>query len=227
MNRVFYYLYSMTPNQISTLIAEAVKRPLDIPFKLQVFDMFKLWRSTLLKNTIQRTPSMRNAFTQRLILKTEPYSSAGCGLPECMDSARTIEKVPSAIRAGQTPYDFVGGVTAKVAYSYGLPAAARYLKKGKYSQDTVYWERSDEHVILSNPEIGAIMIIDVFDDPLKVAELQCASEGKPCDTWNTDYPATTGDILQQAIEYTIQQILNSPITPKDDKELSLNTEAPK
>lgn len=210
----------MTPNEISTIIAERVKKQLDIPFKLMVFDLVKTWRSTLVKNTLERNPSMKSFFMQTLIVGTQPHSSAGCTLPTCLDSAITIVPIPQAIRTGVNPYSYVGGIKGNKAYSYGMPSVAEYLKENKYSQETVYWHKSSDKVILSSPIIANVRIDDVFDDPLEVAKLQCklVSNG-PCDVWNSPYPGITNDILQQCIQYVTEYILSNPSTPETEEEI--------
>lgn len=208
----------MTPNEIATIVAEKVNRQLDVPFKLMVFDIIKTWRSTLIKNTLQKTPQMKNSFMQSLMINTVPYSSAGCDLPACYDSAITTIPVPQSIRTGNNPYDYVGGVSGTLPYAHGTPTAAAYMKEGKYSKKQVWWYKSSDKIILSNAALVRVRIDDVFDDPLEVKALQCKEDGKPCDSWNEPYPGVTLDILEQAIKYTVEYLLQSPITKAPQNE---------
>jgi hypothetical protein len=206
----------MTPNEISTLIAETLQRQLDLPFRLAVFDKFKLWRSTLIKNTIQKQPNMKNMFVQTIFVKTAPYSSKGCADgPNCIDGARTVIPIPLAVRVGNSPYDYVGGVQGDNSYSYGAPSASRYIRQGKYSGTNTFWYMSNQYIVVSNPIVTDVRIDDVFDDPLEAKRLSCEAQNVSCDLWNEPYPATTQDIIQQAIEYVIQSYTQINVKPED------------
>ena len=218
----------MTPNEISVIIAERTGQQLDIPFRLLVFSRFKLWRSTLVKNTLQKDPSLKGMFTQTLILKTVPFTTGDCvgvGTGSCYDSARTEVKIPLSVKTGGTPYDYVGGIYGTKPYNYAHPTAARYKSKQRYAGvETVYWNVSNGYIVLSTPVVSEIRIDDVFDDPLEVEELICSTQGQNCDIWNKDYPATTKDIIQQAIDYVVQSFLQPGSVPAIKDEVTLGGE---
>lgn len=208
----------MTPNEISTLVAEALNRQFDIPFRLAVFDKFKLWRSELVKNTIEKKPALKNMFIQSLTVKAAPYSSKGCtDGPNCVDSARSLIKVPMAIKVGVTPYDYVGGIQGNNPYTHGQPTASRFLSAGKYSGNSTFWYQSNGHVIVTNPMISDIRIDDVFDDPLEVQRLNCEAQSLPCNIWDEPYPATPMDIIRQGIQYVIDSYLQIQIKPDNNE----------
>lgn len=208
----------MTPNEISTLVAEALNRQFDIPFRLAVFEKFKLWRSELIKNSIDKKPALKNMYLQSIIVKMAPYSTKGCSDgPNCVDAARTLIPIPLAIKVGVTPYDYVGGVQGNNPYTHAQPTAGRYLAAGKYSGDATFWHRLNGHVIVSNPVVTDVRIDDVFDDPLEAQRLTCESAGLPCDLWNEPYPGTPNDIIRMGVQYVIDSYTQLQTKPDNNE----------
>jgi hypothetical protein len=53
-----------TLNEITVLIAEQLKRPMDIPLRRQLKDHIRSWRTTFVRQTLQRHPQERAGMLQ-------------------------------------------------------------------------------------------------------------------------------------------------------------------
>lgn len=121
----------MTLNQITTLIATNLERELDIPFRLQLAERVKYWRSRMIANHLQKWPQQRRNFIQVIYLEMI-RGTAASNLFSDQSKAETVCVVPQVVKVGSLKYDYVGGADGKSpfrGYSVGTEA---YMEEGKF-----------------------------------------------------------------------------------------------
>lgn len=189
----------MTPNQITTLIASNLDRELDIPFKKQLMARVKYWRSSLMKNTLNKDPRQRQYFRQKLTVLLNKVNVLET--PLCLYIAASDE-LPKPIRANGMLFDYVGARDGSNGFTYAPTGMLKYLQSGKYSRLLTFYDFVDNQLTVSNKEIRKILVVGVFDDPEQVADYQNAC-GDNCDFWEEEFPVSD-DILQQIVQYILQ-----------------------
>jgi hypothetical protein len=197
----------MTPNQITTLIATNFDRELDMPFKLQLMERVKYWRSTLLSRSLEKDPSKRRYFRQTLYMKLTPALNVPCATPVACPVAIT-EELPQMVKTG-IMFDYVGGIDGKSPFKEVSPGTGGYLSQGGFASQFPQYELVNNRISTSKADLPMIRVDGVFDDPMAVMEFSCAQAGQPCDTWNTEFPCS-GDILQLIVQSILQIDYNRP-----------------
>lgn len=198
----------MTPNEITTLIATNLEMELDFPFRLQLMDRVKYWRSRYIVNMIQKNPAKRKFFRQSL------YINMQAGYPDASVSlvgnqvAITVDEIPRVVTAGATLFDYVGGVDGKSPFREVQPGMANYVSTGKFSSRFPAYE-FNQKIFVDQPDIPRIRIDAIFDDPMKVLEYACNCLQKQCDTWNTEFPCS-GEVIQLIVQSILQVDYNRP-----------------
>ena len=206
----------MTPNELSTLIAEKQGRPLDVPFKLMIMERAKAWRSRLLKNTLEFNPIERRFFKQTIIVKMEKQFITGCvDVPgvNCMEAVS--DEIPQPLRVGGTLFDYVGGVDGKSPFGIADIGTEFYLNAGKYSQGEVRYTWHSPRIKVNRPTVPYIMVTSIFDDPVAVNALTCEGQGD-CDYWDKEWPAG-GELLQLIIQSLETIDFRRPNEPDNDR----------
>lgn len=197
----------MTPNEITTLIASGMDKELDVPFKLQLMERVKVWRSRLIANSLDKKPQQRKFFRQSLYLKMERTSAIPCAsLIDC-DVAATVAPVPLVVRAGNIMFDYVGGPDGKSPFKQLDPGTGFYLSSGRFAKNFPMYEFVNDHIVTSKVDQPLIRVDAVFDDPMEVKALSCTAQTdvvNGCDEWNMEFPVA-GDIMQLIIQ-SIRQI---------------------
>ena len=205
----------MTPNEITTLIASNFDKELDIPFRLQLMERVKYWRSRLIANALQKNPAQRKFFKQPVYLKMHTAFAQECIAGIGSKQSISDENVPLLIRAGNTLFDYVGGIDGRSPFREAVSGTQNYLSTGKFSAMFPAYQYSTK-MYVDEPGIPIILIEGIFDDPLAVMEMNCKCSESPtagdCDTWNKQFPCS-GDIMQ----LIVQSILQVDYNMKDNK----------
>jgi len=202
----------MSPNEITTLLASNFERELDIPFRLQLMERVKYWRSRLIANSLQKEPGQRKFFRQTLYVKMTTAFAADCVAGIGEQQSISVESIPLLIRAGTTLFDYVGGIDGKSPFRELTPGTANYLSGGHFSHMFPAYEYSDK-LRVDKTGIPVVRIDGIFDDPLLAQQMNCACMGTvDCDTWDMEFPCS-GDILQ----LIIQSILQVDYNRRDEK----------
>lgn len=193
----------MTWNEFSTLIAAQLGRPFDTPLKLMLVDEAKLWRSRLLKDTLERNPQQSLAgFEQTFYTAIENNPDPEC-IPDgaLCPSYRSVRTIPVPLRLHSGLFSYLGSVDGKRPYRL-LGATGHYLTGGKYAKAVRFYDYRGERIILThNPRV--IMGRAVFDDPTKVPVCDPVTGTViDCDPLDKDIPLT-GDVLQKCLEYLL------------------------
>lgn len=210
-------------NSITTEIAASLKRELDEPFKRMLAAKVDAWRSRLIRNSLQTKPNESKFFRQTIYVPLQ----SGSSLPDCIDisicpAAISVKTIPVPSRFGPSLFDFVGSVDGKVAFSEGSPGVTEYLKSGRYSSNTIYYEYILGRIqIPDHSNLPAVRVDGVFDAPWAVMEFNCENSGIDCDYWNLAYPVT-GDIKQMIVQGILQIDFAQPAAVPEVEEIEVN-----
>jgi hypothetical protein len=204
----------MTPNEISTLIAEKFNKSLDLPFKLSIMERIKIYREYFIRQTLEKTPQERRFFMQTLFLPLVKSKEMEY-LPHLCATAKV-----EIIRANNVIFDFVGSVDGQLAFSYISLHPIRYAKKVKYSKNKVVFSLLDNQIVVHEfPELPMVRVAGIFNDPYSIYAYTYETE-PTCDFWDAPYPCKD-EILQLCIEKVVTDLKGGGITP----ELSLSPNA--
>ena len=202
----------MTPNQITSLIASGFDKELDIPFRLQLMERVKYWRSRLITNTLGKSPKQRPFFRQTLLVALHPEDDIP-GAPLIATPVASTDELPLLIKMGGQLFDYVGGADGKSPFRIVDPGRGNYMSEGTFSSRFPEYRYENRKIKTPKSDLPLIRVDAVWDDPMKIVELNCACTGIPCDVWDEEYPVS-GDIIQLIVQ-SIRQI---DYGQKEDKE---------
>lgn len=192
----------MTPNEITTLIAMGLDREMDMPFRFQLWERVKYWRSRLIDNMVTKNRLQREQFRQPLYLKMEWRFVQECLEGVTLKQAVTIEDVPLMVYGGNILFDYVGGVDGKSPFRKTVAGMGNYLNMGKFSARFPAYEYIGRKFIVDK-NIAIIRVDGIADDPMLVASCNCACGMGSCDTWDTEFPCP-GDVVQLIVQSILQ-----------------------
>ena len=195
----------MTPNEITTLIASNLDRELDIPFRLQLMERVKYWRSRLIANSVGKNPGQRKFFRQSLYVKMTTDFAADCVAGIGGMQSISVAPIPLLIRIGITLFDYVGGVDGKSPFREVSPGTANYLTTGKFSKMFPGFEFSGNKLYVDKIGLPVVKVDGIFDNPLLVqqASCSCLPQAFNCDVWDIEFPCS-GDIMQLIVQSILQ-----------------------
>lgn len=209
----------MTLNEVTTLLASQYGKELDMPFKLILAERVRVWRSRLLKNSLDKDQKDRKFFRQRLYLKMEttadtPTCTGFTGCPV----AQTINIVPKPLMANNILFDYVGSVNGMNPFQEVISGMGAYANASKYTKNTTKFTWTGEKIqVLNNPRLPYLLVDGIFDNPQEVAAMNCASgQSTDCDFWNQEYPVP-GALMQLIIQSITQIDFNRPSVPNDQE----------
>jgi hypothetical protein len=222
----------MTPNEITTAIAVKYNKVLDMPFKLALMVRVDVWRSRLIRNTLQEHPKDRKFFTQTIYVKMTKQREVQCDLPVKLCDVALSEPLPEVLRANGVYFDFVGAINGSNAFYEVGPGIQQYISKGRYTGNrTTFTVLNDQIAVLTNPDIPMIRVDAIWDNPTAIAKFICTNgltaNDENCDYWNKDYPATR-EIIQQIIQMieqmdlkdrnliNLEEVIHVPVNPKTE-----------
>lgn len=207
----------MTLNETTTLIATNLKRELDMPFKLQLAERVKYWRSRLIKNSLDKDSKDRKFFKQVIYMVMEKSSNVPCCdmFPGC-EVAITKDVVPAPLRANSILFDYIGAADGMTPFYETTASNLPILATGKYSKRRLWylWENR-KIVVYGNPNLPLLRLDDVFDDPAAVDPYICKpGTTDDCNIWDREYPCSN-DIMQMIVQMILQVDYNlrTPIVP--------------
>jgi len=194
----------MTPNEITAVIASGLDRELDLPFRLQLMERVKVWRSRLVANSLQKNPAQRKFFRQAIYLKMSPVLSTPCAPEVACQIAQTTLEVPFPVRVGSQLFDYVGGPDGNSPFREVNPGTGNYVSTSQFSHLFPTYSYINRRITTPKSDQPLIRVDGIWDDPMQSLELSCSSADVPCDTWNTEYPIS-GDLLQLVIQMISRQ----------------------
>lgn len=210
----------MTPNEITTLIASNLDKELSLPFRLQLMERVKVWRSRLIANSIQKVQQQRKFFKQTIYMRMAPGNDTPCAALVGCPVAITVDKVPLVIRVGNQMFDFIGSVNGRTAFTEVQAGMQEYQNAGRFSNNWTKYERVNDNILVGQQDLPWLRIDAIFDDPMKIVEYNCTCSAEvagTCDVWDTEFPVS-GDIMQLIIQ-SILQIDYGRVVPKVETEI--------
>lgn len=211
----------MTPNEITTLIASEYGKELDTRFKLQLYERVKYWRSTLIKQSLDKVRTDLRFFRQTMYIPMEAVADTDCTM-NCHQSRTTIE-IPQAIRVTDNGiYTYVGGVDGYSSFGYADAGTLKFLTSGKYSKKTVFHEVINARVYVTLPDVPKIRVDAVLDNPEEGFPYQ-SCDGDPdmnCNWWDIEIPMSN-DITQRVVQCILTVDYNR-LGRSDDHQIAVN-----
>jgi len=195
----------MTLNEICTMIASHMDKEFDEPFKLIIAEKVRVWRSRLIKNSVDKDERERKFFIQTVFMRMEERNEAECEVPytQCK-VAWSVDKVPKPLRANGMLFDYIGSLNGMNAFKSSPVGMMTFMQAGRYSANVIYYLYENEKIkVYGNSKLPIIRIDGIFDDPEAAAQLSCGSINSKCNFWNEEYPAS-GDIIQLIIQSILQ-----------------------
>jgi hypothetical protein len=195
----------MTLNEATTLLASQLNMELDMPFKLMLAKRIQVWRSRLIKNTVDKDQKERKFFKQVIFMPMVKQEEVPCCTTfNGCDIAVSKFDLPAPLRANGILFDYLGSVNGANPFQEATGGFMQYMSKGKYSKNIIRYTWSTPRVsVFGNPDLPMIRIETIFDNPEEAAKLSCTlGDSGSCDFWNQEYP-TTNDIMQLIIQSII------------------------
>lgn len=182
----------MTPNELTTLLAEPLGRQFDQPFKLMILDRVIGRYTRLVRQTLERDPRRRKEFIRPVVVQMERVDNT-------MHSI-SIDQVPKALYANGILFDYVGKPDGTNPFiSATSETVLRFTESNKYLKDAVYYLYTGERIkVLNNPMIPSVRIDGVFTD---IRELD-----KSDDFWDKDMgiPKDISDLIIEQVGQMLQ-----------------------
>lgn len=195
----------MTPNEITTLIASKYGKELDVPYKKIIYERVKYWRSTLIKQSLDRVRIQARFFRQRIFIPMQEINFAQVVAPVPITDMRAMSTVaiPLPLRITDNGlFNYIGGIDGRSPFGFGDTGTTQFLKAGKYSgtSSQIYYEWMNNRVYTSDlPTVPMIMIDGVFNEPEEAMKWYTGTFDPNVDWWNTDIPIS-GDIEQRVVQ---------------------------
>lgn len=205
-----------TIRNLAVLIAEAIDRPLDSVLLSELADRIKMWRSRLLKNSLDKTPADRKFFIQSVTMELEEVDAAACNIPLDCKVWRTKQKVPVPFRANSILFDYVGSIDHGSPFKYVKRWELVYMMANKYMPLVTTFFAYEDGYIISN--VPWITIESIFDDPEDAIRLNC--DEVDCNVIDEDYPIS-GDIAQLIVQSIITIDFKVQKDDKEDEEVDV------
>jgi len=204
-----------TFNELALLIAEPLKRTLDVSFREQLKERIRYWRARLVKNSLDKKPTDRKFFTQTITIPMEEVEAAQCGIDLNCKVMRSTVDIPQPIRANSILFDFVGSVEGSNPFKMLKKWEMYYALKDKYAPKvTIYATWENKRIIIPHNPLTTYITIDyIAEDPEAAAAINCASTSENCSFDDEEYPIP-GDIAQ----LIVQSILDIDFRRKETKD---------
>lgn len=213
-------------NKIVTVIASALDREQDEPFKRLLAVKVDHWRSTLLGRSLEKHPEQRKNFIQTLWVPMECKPLIPCPVPIPLSNrSKSKFSIPDPLRTSVL-FDYVGSIDGTNPFKLASAGTIGYVTQGRYSKNIVFYEYENKDIaVRSKKTLPMIRVDAIFDKPMDVMAYNCKSI--QCDFWNEPYPATQ-DIIQMIVQYilTVDYALKGPNTP-NVPEVEVNPQTPR
>lgn len=215
-----------TLNGLAESLAERAGRQFDIPFREQIKLWILLWRSRLLRDTLNRKPEDRTFYQSSLVIPLVPTDL----FAECGKVLRTKCKVPKPVRANSILFDYVGSVTMTHSFQVVQPHTIPFISASKYTGKRPKAVYMDEYIYIFNAGLlKELRLHGIFEDLTQV-DRGCvtsisgnpAAEFETCDLDDAPFPVSL-DLQQQIIQAIISTELRQLI-PQTDTEVNLTNE---
>lgn len=210
----------MTLNEIITILAERVGRQFDQAFKRELRVIVMVWRSRIMRQTLERNPLDRQFFKDGFLLDLEEVSITEC--PELAGQSctvlRSVKTIPRPVRASGIVFDYIGTDDFLQPFDRIQMWYYRFKKTSPVTGDRAkYAYKNNRIYIVNNTLIERIAVEGVFEDPRSVYEMQCDdTAGVKCASDDMDFNTSleVGQAIIQAILATELRALVKGETPE-------------
>lgn len=203
-------------NELAEILAERAGRQFSQPFNMEMKALINIWRSRLIRDTLERNRQDRIFFRQWFEVQMEPCNlSEFPGFPD-IPIMRSVCKVPAPLRANGITFDYVGSVDHISQFQLFteqhelIPALdARYTgKKIKilYTEQRFY--------AFNTLVLPSLLSSSVFDDVMAIENYGCNCNKAYCYDDDLEYPAPR-EIQQKIIQSILATELRAPAKPED------------
>lgn len=219
----------MTPNEITTLIASKYGKELDVPYKKIMYERVKYWRSTLIKQSLDKVRQQARFFRQTIYLPMERVNRMEVVSPAPMEDyqAKTSYRVPLPLRITDNGlFNYVGGIDGRSPFGFADAGMLPFMQAGRYSSLQNFYQYENNDVYTSDlPDIPMIMIQGVFNEPEEAMKFRTGVYVPNLDWWNTDIPMS-GDIEQRVVQCIQSVDLDEKGNPRkpEDYQIPMNGE---
>lgn len=217
----------MTPNEITTLFATKYGKELDVPFKLMLYERVKMWRATLIKQSIDKSRKDSKYFRQTIYLPMAKVNTVSMAPELTAWAASTVPEVPIPVRVSDSVFDYVGGIDGKSPFGYADAGTISYLKSGKYARKRIFYDYINKAIVVSEvPSLPILRIDGVFNSPEEAYQYQTMPAQPDADWWNMDIPMS-GDVEQRVIQCMSKVDYEDAPPSKgktDDQQVAVNDE---
>jgi hypothetical protein len=208
------YIYTMTPNELTDIIALELGAVNDFTFKRTILARADTIREQQLKRTLEKTPQDRKFFVQEMQVPMESFNSMeGIGDMICTWSKPKCG-LPKPLRANSILYDYVGSVDGSNAYRYTTRGAARFMTAGRYAQHFILYHRDRDMLTVEKGGIPSILVVGIFANPEEAYNINAKTKGcTNCDFWESTYPCS-GDVIDIIINEIVSKWRSETINPE-------------
>lgn len=219
----------MTPNEITTLIASRYGKELDVPYKKIIYERVKYWRSTLIKQSLDKVRIQARFFRQRIYMPMEEinFTALVAPVPITDYRAQSVRPIPLPLRITDNGlFNYVGGIDGHSPFGFADAGTAFYMQAGKYSRYQTMYQWMNNYVITKDlPTIPIILIDGVFNEPEEAMKFYTATYNPNVDWWDTDIPIS-GDIEQRVVQCIITVDLDEKggMRKPEDYQVQMNDE---
>lgn len=208
----------MTLAEIAEIIAERAGKQFNVAFIEEMKDLVVIHRARILTNILEKKPQQKKLYSQSIVLELTEANRDECAELSncaCEDVTVTTVQVPTPLKTGTNPFDFVGSPGGYVAFGWTTFGGERYTKHSPLTgKNARYTLLNNKIYIFNDLNTEKIRVEAVWDDPRVLANYSCsAEENIPC------YTATNDFVADAAIaELVINDILTKELRLLPEKE---------
>lgn len=157
----------MTYNELATILAHYMGDPTSIPFREEAKRMINTKRSTMIRQSLEKSPGDRRFFLQTVLRDLQIADRPSCpGVPDTCPVLRTVTTVPEPLRANGIYYDYIGTPSRQTSYPLIDAVAIPTYSYNKYTGKRPYIFEQDDYLYLVNDQtLKCLMIVGIFDSP--------------------------------------------------------------
>lgn len=182
------------------MIAKDYGKELDVPFKKMVYEQVKYWRSTLIKQSLDKSRKDSKYFRQTIYLPMAKINTLSMAPETSAYAAETIIEVPLPIRISDQLFDYIGGIDGVSPFGYADDGSLAYLRSDEYARLFNYAQYINRKVRTAEaPDLAIIRISGIFNSPEEAMVYETTPPEPNIDWWNRDIPVS-GDIEQRVIQ---------------------------
>jgi hypothetical protein len=215
--------------QIASILAERASKKTDQSFILEMKDLAVIKRARFLENSLNKDNGLDKIYTNSFIVplkRVNPANECEEDPDPCDSILRTVDKVPTPIRYGVHPFNFVGPAYGGKPYGWTTFANEPRLKALPLTGKDARHTYRNQYVYIFNEEnVEEVLIEGVFPDQRLIAKFfACPDEdGNKKVCWKNEQDFFVEESIAELIIKDILQnelriiSRNEPTEVKPDK----------